>query len=127
MKRKHEIEVERSDVMAKTSDGHTKSERFRKRAEQLMCSTKSEVRDMSARAVEQVVYELQIHRIELEMQNEELRRAQTKLEEARDRYHDLYDFSPIGHLTRDAQGRIVEANLQACTLLNVNRIHIMHQ
>jgi len=51
----------------------------------------------------------------------ELRRTQVELEMARDRYVDLYDFSPVGHLTLDTHGTIVEANLRAGTLLGINR------
>ena len=56
---------------------------------------------MPVKDVQQLVHELQVHQIELEMQNDELRRTQVELEAARDRYMDLYDFSPAGHLTLD--------------------------
>ena len=54
------------------------------------------------------------------LQNDELRRTQLELEVARDRYVDLYDFSPAGYLTLDTSGTIIEANLRAGTLLGVN-------
>ena len=76
---------------------------------------------MPVKDVQQLVHELQVHQIELEMQNDELRRTQLELEAARDRYVDLYDFSPAGHLTLDTHGTIVEANLRAGTLLGINR------
>jgi len=61
------------------------------------------------------------------LQNDELHRAQLELEAARDRYVDLYDFSPAGHLTLDIHGTVVEANLRAGTLLGVNRKELIRQ
>ncbi len=51
------------------------------------------------------------------MQNEELRRDRLELELAHERYVDLYDFAPVGHLTLDANGVVAGANLTAATLL----------
>lgn len=77
--------------------------------------------------VDQLVEELQIHQIELEMQNESLRQTQSELEESRDRYRDLYEFSPIGYLTLNRQGAIVEINLTAASLLGRDRDELLHR
>jgi len=60
-------------------------------------------------------------RLELEMQNEELRRVQNDLEISRSRYADLYDFSPVGYLTLDKRGQIVDLNLTAAKLIGIER------
>ena len=100
---------------------------LRGQAEARLRVTKRDVAAMPVKDVHQLVHELQVYQIELEMQNEELRRAQVELETARDRYVDLYDFSPSGYLTLDMQGKIVEANLRAGTLLGVTRKKLIGQ
>ena len=76
---------------------------------------------------QQLLQELQIHQIELEMQNEELRRVQGELEAARARYFDLYDLAPVGYCTVNKKGVILEANLKAATLLRVARGALIKQ
>jgi len=113
--------------MAKQPDGPTKPTGLRRQAEELLRTTTRDVAAMPVKDVQQLVHELQVHQIELEMQNDELRRTQVELEVARDRYADLYDFSPAGYLTLDASGAIVEANLRAGLLLGINRKDLIEQ
>jgi signal transduction histidine kinase len=68
-----------------------------------------------------LVHELEVHQIELEMQNEELRRAKDELELSRDKYAELYDFAPVGYFSFDPQGLIREANLTAAQMLGIER------
>lgn len=72
-----------------------------------------------------LLQELQIYQIELEMQNQELREAQAKMEASRDRLSDLYDFAPVGYLTLDEKGKILEANITAANMLGVERIRLV--
>lgn len=72
-------------------------------------------------AAEKVLHELQVHRIELEMQNEELRQAHLSLEESRDRYLHLFEFAPIGYFTLTSSGLISEVNFIGAKLLGSQR------
>jgi PAS domain S-box-containing protein len=82
--------------------------------------------EMKAGTLEGVNHELQVHQIELEMQNEELRKAQLNLEKSRQRYADLYDFAPVGYFTFTPEALIKEANLTGATLLEMDRQRIIN-
>ncbi|HSL90071.1 MAG TPA: PAS domain-containing sensor histidine kinase [Ignavibacteriaceae bacterium] len=71
--------------------------------------------------VQRLVYLLQVHQVELEHQNEELRIAQEELEQSRNKYVNLFDFSPIPYFTLDPQGIIQEVNLSASKMIGIER------
>ncbi len=73
-----------------------------------------------------MMHSLQVHQIELEMQNEELRRVQAELSVSKSKYQDLYEFAPIGYLTLDGSGKILEANLTSESLLGTERVHLVN-
>jgi two-component system cell cycle sensor histidine kinase/response regulator CckA len=74
-----------------------------------------------------IVHELKVHQIELEMQNEELRRTQLELEHVKARYFDIYDLAPEGYLIVSEKGLIVESNLTAAKMLGQPRIKLINQ
>jgi PAS domain S-box-containing protein len=75
----------------------------------------------NAQAAQDLLHELRVHQIELEMQNEELQRAQTALEASRLRYFDLYDLAPVGYCSVGSTGLILNANLTLTGLLGLAR------
>ena len=83
--------------------------------------------DMSPEEARLMLHELRVHQIELEMQNDELRRVQVELDTARARYFDLYDLAPVGYCTLNEKGLILQSNLAASTLLGVPRNALARQ
>lgn len=72
-----------------------------------------------------MLQELQVHQVELEMQNAELQEARDRLEGALEKYTDLYDFAPVGYLSVDEAGQVLEANLTSAALLRVGRAQLL--
>ncbi|MCG6878359.1 MAG: PAS domain-containing protein, partial [Deltaproteobacteria bacterium] len=101
----------------KTGSKQSYKNELRRRAEAFINKNPSAMRKVPPADVKKLIEDLQIHQVELEMQNEELRRAQLELEAARDKYADLYDFAPIGYLTLDETARIRDVNLTGADLL----------
>jgi len=95
--------------------------KLRARAEATLKKRIDKIHKESKGDFKKVLHELEVHQIELEMQNEELRRAQKELEDSRNKYSDLYDFAPAGYFTFDKAGLVIEANLAGCQMLGVPR------
>ncbi|MEI6262699.1 MAG: ATP-binding protein [Deltaproteobacteria bacterium] len=88
--------------------------------------TLENLKPLSLEEIRQMLHELRVHQIELELQNEELRRTQAQLEVALTRYFDLYDIAPVGYCTLSEKGQILEANLTAATLLGLARSKLVN-
>ena len=74
-----------------------------------------------------LVHELEVHQIELEMQNGELRKARDLERAALEKYSELYDFAPVSYLTLDREGTVREANLASASLLGIERSRLIKQ
>lgn len=97
---------------------------LRSRAEELLEHRPAKLERTPSSDVQKLVYELQVHQVELEIQNEELRRAQRELEEAYNKYFDLFDLAPIGYFRISEKGQIRQANLTGAELLGVERAYL---
>jgi two-component system, cell cycle sensor histidine kinase and response regulator CckA len=99
---------------------------LRRRAEERLREQHPETGEFQTEAdAQRLVHELQVHQIELEMQNEELQKARAEMEAALEKYTDLYDFAPVGYLTLDREGAIHEANLASASLLGIERSRLV--
>jgi two-component system, cell cycle sensor histidine kinase and response regulator CckA len=114
--------------MSDKKSGPSESDGLRRRAEEIERELSAkEPQDPSPELSRSLFHELRVHQIELEMQNDELRRAQEALEASRARYFDLFDLAPVGYLTLSEHGLVLEGNLTAAALLGVERRQLVKQ
>ncbi len=102
-------------------------EEMRRAAERKAAMSPEVLHAMSPEEIKHTMHKLQVHQIELEMQNENLRLAYEELDTLRARYFDLYDLAPVGYITVSEKGLILEANLTAATMLDVLRSALINQ
>ena len=110
--------------MDQKPDWIEKRQSTRRKAEQIVAPLSSA--EMAVQPVEVLAHELLVHKVELEMQVEELRMAHLSMEESRDRYVDLYDFSPVGYFTVSREGLISEINLTGAAMLGIERKQLLN-
>ena len=115
------VKVFDKEASESTSSGSRIKDNLRRRAEQFLKTKHSIIQKRPYREIQKIVEDLQIHQIELEMQNKELKRTQLELEAARDKYFDLYDFAPVGYFSINDKGMILDANLNGATMLGIER------
>jgi len=100
---------------------------LRHRAEGAVRGRPADLGELSPDDTRKLLHELSVHQIELEIQNEELRRTQLELEKHRDKYAELYDFAPISYFTVGKNGLISKANLTGAAMLGMDRGRLLKQ
>lgn len=98
---------------------------LRKRAEAMVDAAGEDVQALSSEGIRELVHELRTHQVELELQNEELRRSEQALGDAHDRLSDLYDFAPVGYATISDKGFIEQANITLADMLGMDRSSVI--
>ncbi len=96
---------------------------LRKRAEARLQQVPATLHNASLDSV-RLLHELQVHEVELELHNEELRQAYAEVDSLREKYADLYNFSPVAYITVDRMGAIRQSNLAGAILLGLKRSEI---
>jgi two-component system, chemotaxis family, sensor kinase Cph1 len=101
---------------------------LRKRAEEILAQQESSNEDiLKTTDIQHLLHELNIYQTELEMQNDELRSVQQKLEETLERYTDLYDYAPVGYFKLDSNGVILNVNLTGSKMLKIVRSALINK
>ena len=104
------------------------TEELRRRAEKRVQKHMQKVTAPATLAeLQRLVHELEVHQIELEIQNEELQQARSELESFLDQYTELYNFAPVGYLTLNISGLILQVNLTGASMLGMDRSRLVNQ
>lgn len=113
-------------VMSNEEIDYTNAEMLRKKAEEKLTENQKKSDKLNTESdVKKLVHELQVHQIELEMQNEELRQAYETTEAALKKYTMLFDLAPIGYFSLDAEGTISELNFTGADILKERRFSLI--
>jgi hypothetical protein len=113
--------------MSNEEQNLTDAEMLRKKAEEHMKKQQEKINKPVIEAdVKKLLHELQVHQIELEMQNEELRQANETAEIALRKYTMLYDLAPLGYFTLDSDGSICDLNFTAADMLADRRFSLIN-
>jgi len=106
---------------------YTDAQMLRRKAEEKLKEKQDKAEnDVIEADVKKLLHELQVHQIELEMQNEELRQAYETSEMALKKYTMLYDFAPMGYFTLDSEGSIIDLNFTGAEMLGDRRFTLVN-
>jgi len=114
--------------MPKKKQNRTYAHKLRQRAEGALEASSGNYDDpirFNPDDMKAIIHDLKVYQIELEMQNDELKRSEKELEKTRNSYFDLYNLAPVGYVTLNDKGLIIETNLTAATLLSKTRSELI--
>lgn len=106
---------------------HDVKNHLRQQAEAILRGQPVDLSRLPIEDIQSLLHELQVHQVELTLQNEELRQTRQELEIARDRSADLYNFAPAGYCTLDDKDRIVEVNQTLAALLSIEHEQLLQK
>ena len=113
--------------MNKEKRNFTDDQMLRRNAEELLKKKQVKLENASMETDSiKLLHELQVHQIELEMQNEELIKANETAETALKKYTMLYDFAPMGYFTLDSEGSIIDLNFTGADMLGEKRFSLVN-
>lgn len=118
--------LKQNRVMSEKELDRTDAQMLRRKAEEKLKKQKERAMPVLEADFKKLMYELQVHQIELEMQNEELRDANETAEMALKKYTLLYDFAPMGYFTLNSEGGIVELNFSGAEMLGDKRFSLIN-
>ncbi len=113
--------------MSNEKQKHTEAQILRMKAEEQLKEKQKYIKDPVIEIdVQKLLHELQVHQIELEMQNEELQQAYETAEMALKKYTMLYDLAPMGYFTLDVEGSICDLNFTGADMLADRRFSLLN-
>ena len=113
--------------MAQDPSFENEPSELRRRAEELLRQRPEDIQAIPGGDIQRLIHELRVHQIELEMQNEEVRKTQGEINELLTKYFDLYELAPVGYFVLDKKGLILEANLTGANLLGVQMRYLIKE
>jgi len=115
-------------TMPMKRDSKSEANSLRRKAEDLLNTNLSKsASHHSAGEAQKLIHELEVHQIELKLQNEELIQAKEQCEISSAKYTELYDFAPTGYFTLSKEGGILELNLAGAKMLGKNRVDLRNK
>lgn len=113
--------------MNKKEPNLTESQLLRIKAEEKLKKKRKKMSlEIQEADAKKLLHELQVHQIELEMQNEELWQANATAEKVLRRYTMLYDFAPVGYFILDGDGSIADLNFTGAEILGEKRFSLIN-